>query len=253
MPAVMRHTGGGCKSFLSVLLLFGGVELPNPFVLATVTPTWMHSWNTSADFWWGDFGYSLLTESQAEFVATHYKIVSLEKCTGNPMPTEEAIYKTAKQLKKINPLLKVLFYHSVTQAGVSCYAANDEFMKHPEWHLKDDNGNFVHGPRIDTTIEAAREWWLQVPMNSALGWEDGLIDGILADDVGFNSIPNMTISRMQEQYNGKHTLIQAMQARFNTDSAHGIVLGNGISEYDQSPTDPHNLEALEFMDVISRC
>ena len=28
------------------------------------------------------------------------------------------------------------------------------------------------------------------------------------------------------------------------------MLGNGLSEYDQSPTDPHNLESLAYHDAV---
>ena len=146
---------------------------------------WQHGWETVGDMWWGDFGYSLLTQQQASFVAQNYKIVSLEKCTGRSagMKTEAAIYQTARQLKAINPELKVLFYWSVTQAGVGCYAANDTLAAHPEWLLKDDTGAVVQPPRIDVTNEDACNWWLDVPLNGTGSDTEvsGLIDGILAD------------------------------------------------------------------------
>jgi hypothetical protein len=41
-----------------------------------------------------------------------------------------------------------------------------------------------------------------------------------------------------------------MQGKFHADLSNGIVLGNGISEYDQDPTDPHNRDTLKFMDAI---
>ena len=31
---------------------------------------WRHGWDTAGAAWWGDFGYSLLTEAQAAFVAS---------------------------------------------------------------------------------------------------------------------------------------------------------------------------------------
>lgn len=52
------------------------------------------------------------------------------------------------------------------------------------------------------------------------------------------------------RYDAKHTLLQEMQGKFHADLSNGIVLGNGISEYDQDPTDPHNRDTLKFMDAI---
>ena len=61
-----------------------------------VTKPWAHSWDTAGAAWWGDFGYNLLTEPQAEFVAKNYFLASLEKCTGRGqgLTTEDAIYQT---------------------------------------------------------------------------------------------------------------------------------------------------------------
>ena len=66
-----------------------------PTVIATTEP-WAHSWDTAGAAWWGDFGYSLLTEAEAEFVAKNYFLASLEKCTGRSqgLTTEEGIYQT---------------------------------------------------------------------------------------------------------------------------------------------------------------
>jgi hypothetical protein len=70
---------------------------------------WHHSFDTVGDMWFSDFGYSLLSQEQATFIANNYKVVSLEKCTGRAqgIKSEAGIYQTAMQLKKINPSLKV--------------------------------------------------------------------------------------------------------------------------------------------------
>ena len=153
---------------------------------------WEHDFVTAGSAMWSDFGYSLLSDVQAKFVATHYAVVSLEKCTGrgSGVKTEEGIYRTAAQLKRFNPDLKVLFYWSVSQAGIGCYAVNATIAAHPEWLLRDDEGKEVSPPRIDVTVAEAASWWLSVPLNGTdgKGNYDGqpvveLIDGILADDV----------------------------------------------------------------------
>ena len=113
----------------------------------------------------------------------------------------------------------MLFYHSVTQAGIGCYAANAEFVAHPEWHLKTDAGVPTPPPRIDVTVPAARAWWLGVPFNATAGWVPGLIDGILADDSGFNVVTGVSPARAQAQYDGKHSLLAAMQAKMQQEQS----------------------------------
>ncbi len=173
------------------------------------TASWAHSWDTAGMAWWGDFGYSLLSETQAAFIADNYFLASLEKCTGRSagLSTEEGIYQTARQLKKHNPKIKTTFYWHTGQAGIGCYAANATFMAHQEWWLRDDHGNVVGHkdsthpagqPRIDWTNEEAVAWWVSIPLKGAGASE--LIDGVLADGAGFEMIPNITMSRLQKLY-----------------------------------------------------
>ena len=48
------------------------------------SPVWTHGWDNALGAQFIDFGYQALSDAQAMFVASHYQIVSLEKCTGNP-------------------------------------------------------------------------------------------------------------------------------------------------------------------------
>ena len=57
--------------------------------------------------------------------------------------TEDGIYRTAAQLKAINPAIKTTFYWHTGQAGIACYNASATFNAHPEWWLRDDNGDVV--------------------------------------------------------------------------------------------------------------
>ena len=59
---------------LSALLLYGAA--------ARLPPTFTHGFGTALESQFIDYGYSTLTPQQAAFVASHYAIVSLEKCTG---------------------------------------------------------------------------------------------------------------------------------------------------------------------------
>ena len=149
-------------------------------------PGWSHGWDNALGAQFVDFGYKALSNAEAAFVASHYQIVSLEKCTGNP--TETTVWATAKQLKAINPKLKVLFYWDTHQYAQNCYAAHTEYMAHPEWWLKDDAGVLLKNEgnisMMDYTVAAARDWWVSVPLGGAGSPMSPWIDGVLADNTG---------------------------------------------------------------------
>ena len=192
---------------------------------------WTHGWNSALDSQFIDFGYKLMSSSQASFVASHYKIVSIEKCTGSPkITTEMGFYASAQQLKAIDPQIKVLFYWNVKQVSLTCYAAAEQFLSQPSWWLRDDTGAFVNIsagiPYLDTTVAAARSWWAHVPLNGT--WA-ALMDGVLADGTG-SICPSskMSFARCQAYISGRSAMIQELQSLLNSTVRGGIVLGNGI-------------------------
>jgi hypothetical protein len=240
---------------LFVLIIVSAHAAPSP---------WDHSWETAGAAWWGDFGYSLLTDQQAQFVAKNYKVASIEKCTGKGqgVKTEFGIYQTAAQLKKINPTIKVTFYWHTGQAGIGCFANNATFMAHPEWWLRDDNGKVAgagdstHSAgqiQIDPTNEEAVKWWVSVPLAGTvhLGGDvtpddaARLIDGVLADGSGYEKLPNISAERLEKLYTAKLAMISRLQAAFDAAGRGGVVYGNGLNEYDQDPSDPHGRRILE--------
>ena len=70
---------------------------------------WAHGWDTAGASSFADFNSpTLLTDTQANDVASKYRVVSLEKCSGiDNTTTEEAIYSTAAKIKAIDPTIKV--------------------------------------------------------------------------------------------------------------------------------------------------
>lgn len=236
--------------------------------LASATPPWTHGWDTTAESTFADFNSpTLLTAAQAEFVSQKYKVVSLEKCTGvqSGVKTEEAIYTTAMQLKKINPATKVFFYLATDQQGISCYAANDEFKSHPEWWLKDDHGNVVesHGvPLLDCSNAEAAAWWQSIPMRGDNGNGtfrgvpvSSLIDGVLADSAGYERYANGNIStsRLEALEDAKFEMLAGLQRAIGVHGA--VVMANGVSMYGPPNEDPrhpngHNLRVLNFTGAI---
>jgi hypothetical protein len=208
---------------------------------------------------------TILTDAQVTDVTNKYRIISLEKCTGfsSGFKTEDAIYSTAAAIKKKNPKTKVFFYLATDQQGIRCYAANDEFLKHPEWWLKDDNGNVIvrtGSNQLDCTNAEARAWWTSLPLKGdGNGMYKGtpvseLIDGVLADSGGWSNYANMSIARLEALEDAKFQMIGELQ-KILTAANGGIVMANGVSMYGgpnedpRTPTD-HNLKVLEVANGI---
>ena len=181
---------------------------------ASTGAAWTHGWATALDSQFIDFGYQLMSSSQASFVASHYSIVSMEKCWGYPsLMTEIGFYTSAQQLKAINPSIKTMLYWSTEQDHLTCYAAAARFLSEPSWWLRDDSGKFINVsagiPYLDTTVPAARSWWANAPLNGS--WA-GLIDGILADGTG-SLCPSgaMSAARCLAYVQGKSAMVAELQ------------------------------------------
>ena len=182
----------------------------------------------------------LLTDQQVNFVANNYAVVSLEKCTGG-------IYQTARRLKQINPDLKVMFYLHTGLAAFHCYANKQIYDAHPEWWLRDDRGDVVEG-HFDFTIKEAAEWWVSIPLAAADAAD--IIDGVLVDGAGFEKTKHISTDRLEQLMTAKLDMSARLQAEFDKLGRGGVVMGNGFSEYNQSPTDPHHRRILNSMSGI---
>jgi hypothetical protein len=214
--------------------------------------SWKHDWSTALSSQFADYGYSTLTDSQAQFVANHYSIVSLEKCTG-PGPTEKNVWATAAQLKAIKPSMIVMFYWAVDQQGLECYDAYTDYMKQPNFWLRDDNGNYINNsagvPLLDTTVSEARDWWVSIPLGGSTSPKANLIDGVLADGVGSRCPPDLGSQRCLLYTNGKSTMIKQLQALLDSVN-NGTVIGNGIDMYANLPSGDNNFYTLKDMNGI---
>lgn len=204
---------------------------------------WTHAWDTALDAQFIDFGYRRLTSSQAADVVSHYRIVSVEKCTrgdAGPEPTERAIWDTAAQLKALDPTIRVLFYIHTDLERIDCYAAYQTFIANPAWWLRDDSGALIFAPnsasvpRMDYTNPAARAWLTAIPLNNSAA-NAAVIDGVLADQTGSvcpAKPPRLSAARCAEQVEGKAQAMRELQALFDAANG-GSVLGNGLSMYPQ--------------------
>ena len=216
---------------------------------------WMHGWDTALGSQFIDFGYKALSAAQAQNVADHYSIVSLEKCFGPGQTTEATIWATAAQLKAIKPSMKVLFYWPLDQQGLPCYAAWSTYLLRPDWWLRDDAGMFTFNnsfgaPQLDFTNTDARNWWVSIPLNGTGSPAAHLVDGVLADGTGSrcpsSSGVGISAARCAALIAAKSLMVQQLQALLNAKNG-GSVIGNGLDEYNSGPAD-HNLYTLADMD-----
>ena len=130
--------------FSSLLAIASGVLCCTAQSFST-SPVWTHGWDNALGAQFIDFGYNYtktLTTVDLAFLASHYQIISLEKCTGflngkDPLVPKISSVGTSEEVEGHQPNL---FYWHSEQGKNNCYAAHNEFMAHPEWWLKDDAG-----------------------------------------------------------------------------------------------------------------
>lgn len=122
-----------------------------------------------------------LTSAELDFLAANAPVVALEKSHGAAQhgSTEAGIAATARELKRRNPGIRVLFYLNafINWPG---YAAQRTYRD--EWTLRDARGEIVRHPsgtpRPDPSQAAFREWWADVVAGAH---RDAPLDGLFAD------------------------------------------------------------------------
>jgi hypothetical protein len=122
-----------------------------------------------------------LTSTELDFLAANAPVVALEKSHGAAQhgSTEAGIAATARELRRRNPGIRVLFYLNafINWPG---YAAHRTYRD--EWTLRDARGEIVRHPsgtpRPDPSQAAFREWWADVVAGAH---RDAPLDGLFAD------------------------------------------------------------------------
>lgn len=126
---------------------------------------------------------TLMTEKELKFVTSHSNFICLEKSYGNKQfgNTEDGIEQEARQLKKYNPNMKVIFYWN-TFLDYPMYKAHKVYEQHPEWWLRTKNGelDLKNGDikRYDLSNPKVRGWWTDVAKKAVV---DGSADGVFMD------------------------------------------------------------------------
>ena len=92
---------------------------------ATATTSgWSHGWDTPSDSWWGygGLGSSPLQPDAVDFIAKTYPVCVISFCPGpDNATTQEGILAAAKQIKDVNPNVKILqVCEATSQAMCDC-------------------------------------------------------------------------------------------------------------------------------------
>lgn len=192
---------------------------------------------------------SLMTPEEARFVAERSNFICLEKghATGQFGSTEKGIEMEARQLKALNPNIKVIFYWN-TFLDYAMYDAHDEYQKHPDWWLRTvdgdldlKNGNLK---RYDLSNANFRAWWTDVAQDAIV---DGSTDGVFMD--AFPQVASKANIPLwgQEKYDaiqhGLKAIIEETREKLGEDK---LIVYNGIRSL---PTNSIGYEFPEHTDA----
>lgn len=134
-------------------------------------PVYAHVGKQSDDF----------TPAELDFLAAHFNFIAIEKgqAVRKRGETEAGIAEAARQIKRRNPKVKVLFYWNAF-LDIPGYKATRTLPR--DWLLKDRQGNPVMVrkslPTYDLAQAEVRNWWSDTAVKAV---REGDADGIFAD------------------------------------------------------------------------
>ena len=214
---------------------------------------------------WADFGtnnVSLLSEYQSQFVATHYDIISIEKCLGQPwnthVYTEQSFYETARNIRKYSSsnATKIIFYWNTNICYCDCYNITQSVLQNKSMWFYDDYDNPLYAgsdknrPYFDMTQSYVRSWWVNSLITIITGALDQniIVDGLFADGLcnAFNK--NVSAQRAQQYNNGVLSLMDETKSALTKINSDLFILGNGLLSYSFEPD--HCTHAVEHVDGV---
>lgn len=184
-------------------------------------PVYTHVGKTEGDF----------TDEEIRAIA-RFPLVTIEKSQAikQGRSCEEGTYVAARQIKKVNPTAKVLFYLNAVIDWPG-YEARAQFEKRPEWALRDRKGELVRFRErvlFDVSNPALREWWSDV---CAKAMKSAPLDGVFMD-----AIPRIAMIEKQnralygdQKYEALVAgVIELMKLTKQKIGSHRILLFNGL-------------------------
>lgn len=173
----------------------------------------------------------LLTKKEAQFITSKSNFIVLEKGHGLPKysSTEEAIGEEAKNLKTLNPNMKVIFYWNAF-LDYPLYDAHDVYESHPEWWLKTKDGEFDFKnkriKRYDLSNPTVREWYTDVAKENIIkGHTDGIFMDAFIQVAGNGNIKLWGQEKYDTIQQGLKDLVQETRNALGKDK---LIVYNGI-------------------------
>jgi hypothetical protein len=176
-----------------------------------------------------------LSKKEIEFLSNHFPVVVLEKAHAmkTMVSTEAGISHDAARLKKASPSMKVFFYWNAFIDYSPFYEASATFAQHPEWALKDLQGNEVtvqaaKRKRYDHSNPELRNWWTKV---AAKECEKPYIDGVFIDalpQLAMNPTANHKIWGEEKQAALEAGLMQSLSMLRQQIGKEKLLIFNGL-------------------------
>ena len=131
---------------------------------------------------------------------------------------------------------------------MTCSCCNEAVRLHPDWWMRDDNGNpVVFGaddcsvdpvtkqprdacaPYVNFSVPGVGEWWYQQPLREVCGPDASLlVDGIMMDGTFyFNNHPNVSETRYTVNFEGKMRMLSEASEMYHALNG-GEVWGNPL-------------------------
>jgi len=201
-------------------------------------PLYMHVWKRTS-----------YTKAEIDYLAK-YPLITLEKAQGTKEGTvQEGTLKAAREIKKINPNTKILYYKNIVIDWNS--GASKALKGMPNGYLQASNGNYPvvnnasKAKFFDISKDEVHQWWLK---DAKAMLEDDSIDGLFIDAnikvlIGhyFANGKKLGKEKAQELIKGYHELLTTINSEFREDN---IILGNVI----RARFENAGLEYMEYFD-----
>ena len=170
--------------FASSLVAFAAGANPLPEFSWNTLPVFTHMGKSEGDF----------TAEEVRALA-RFPLVTIEKAQAirQGRSCEEGIYEAAREIKRVNPRTKVLFYFNAVVDWPG-YEARAEFERHPEWALRNPAGRlslFRERMQFDLSNPGLREWWSNV---CGKAMQSAPLDGVFMD-----AIPKIAMLEKQQR------------------------------------------------------
>lgn len=176
-----------------------------------------------------------LTKKQIDFLAEHFPVVVLEKSHAIKKlgSTEAGIAHDAARLKRASKDMKVFFYWNALIDYGSMYEASATFTAHPEWAVKDLQGNDVtvqaaKRKRYDHSNPELRKWWTNVAIHEC---RKPAIDGVFIDalpQLAMNTPGNIKIWGQDKQQSMEQGLLQSLGTIRQQVGNDKLIIYNGL-------------------------